>query len=201
MSLEDVLDRARDLGFLGPGPVGPHIEHAERLLPWLTDELEHQQSGDVLDLGSGGGLPGLVLAMGAPASRWCLLDANLRRTEFLSWAVGQLGLRDRVRVIRARAEVVATDPALREHFAVVTSRSFGPAPVTAECAVVFLAPGGALAVSEPPDHDPNRWPEDGVAALGLRLETQDSWAILRRHGSLPEHLPRREGAAAKRPAW
>ena len=58
--LTAVLERARALGALGPGPVEDHITHAQRFVDALAD-----QTGRVLDLGSGGGIPGLVIAVGS----------------------------------------------------------------------------------------------------------------------------------------
>ncbi len=196
-----VLERARDLGFLGPGPVANHIEHAEQIQPLLSARFGVSPDFEALDLGSGGGLPGLVLALANPATRWVLLDANLRRTEYLVWAVSELGLGDRVEVLRARAEVAAADPQWRLRFDLVTARSFGPPAVTAESAVPFLRLGGYLMVSEPPEPDPNRWPEPSLGELGLTMEAGGTWAVMLQSKAAPSHLPRREGVAAKRPFW
>lgn len=199
--LDEQLERARTLGFLGPGPVEPHRLHAERAAVALAALDPGLAEAPCLDLGSGGGLPGLVLALRWPRSRWVLLDANERRTTFLAEAVEALDLADRVTVVRSRAEVAGRDPSLREAFALVTARSFGAPAVTAECGAPFLRAGGWLAVSEPPEPDPARWPADGLAELGLVLVERDSWAILRREGPLPDRLPRRDGLPAKRPLW
>ncbi|MGZ4710399.1 MAG: RsmG family class I SAM-dependent methyltransferase, partial [Acidimicrobiales bacterium] len=145
-ALVGVLERSRDLGFLGPGPVEPHIEHARRFSAALTGP----RPARALDLGSGGGLPGLVLILAWPSTVWCLLDANQRRTDFLTDAVDELGVADRVTVVRGRAEEVAHDPAHRGRFDLVVARSFGKPAVTAECAAGFLVVGGMLVVSEPP---------------------------------------------------
>ena len=60
--LQTVLERARSLGFLGPGSVASQYEHAQRFLAGIPPEAT------VLDLGSGGGLPGLVIATELPAT-------------------------------------------------------------------------------------------------------------------------------------
>lgn len=200
MTLIPVLERARDLGFLGPGPVEDHVVHAEQLLAPIKARFG-QVRFNAVDLGSGGGLPGLVLALAFPGSSWCLLDANLRRTEFLTDAVVELRLQDRVSVLRERAEVAATMGEYREAFDLATARSFAPPPVTAECAVPLLVEGGFLMVSEPPNPDPERWPADGLRRLGLVVDERGSWVVLRRDGPVPAHLPRRSGVASKRPAW
>jgi 16S rRNA (guanine527-N7)-methyltransferase len=130
-----VLEESRRLGFLGPGPVEDHVLHSKGFLIPMGDM---EPSFEALDLGSGGGLPGLVLALSLPSSKWTLLDANERRTDFLRKAASDLGLGSRVQIVRARAEVAGRDERLRSVFSLVTSRSFGPPAVVAECAAPFL---------------------------------------------------------------
>jgi 16S rRNA (guanine527-N7)-methyltransferase len=163
----------------------------------------------VLDLGSGGGLPGLVVATYRPEVELTLLEARQRACRFLREAIDALGL-DGVAVVEARAEEAARSPDLRERFDAVVARSFGPPAVTAECAVAFLVPGGRLVVSEPPgeeqpDHMWNRWPTDGLDQLGLGPpEAGDapggSFVVLEKLRS-DDRWPRRVGIPAKRPLW
>lgn len=201
-ALEDVLEEARELGFLGPGPVTGHIEHAAGFLRAVGEP--HPDA--VVDLGSGGGLPGLVVAQAWPNARVALLDANERRTAFLARAVLALGLDRRVVVAQSRAEDAGRDPAWRGRADLVVARSFGPPAVTAECAAPLLCEGGRLVVSEPPDGVPERWPEEPLAELGLRpvgrLEQAFSrFQILRQESPCPERFPRRVGVPAKRPLF
>jgi 16S rRNA (guanine527-N7)-methyltransferase len=157
-----------------------------------------------LDLGSGGGVPGLPLALHWPLSNWVLLDGNERRTAWLAEAVQTLDLADRVRVVRARAEEAGRDSTLRGGFDVVTARSFGPPAVTAECASPFLRIGGVLVVSEPPA-EVGRWTVDGLAQLGLGIGGRSSGApwmqVLVQERPCPERFPRRVGIPAKRPLF
>ena len=107
-----VLLRSRELGFLGPGEVESHIRNATAFLPGIDQTLAERPLGDtgrfiMIDLGSGGGVPGLVLATLRPDLRIVLIDAAQRRTEFLNWAVDRLGIGTRVLVERGRAEVLA----------------------------------------------------------------------------------------------
>ena len=199
-ALREVLDRSRTLGLLGPGPIQTHIDHAAALLPWFAD----RPPGRGLDLGSGGGVPGFVLAVHLPEWSWVFLDAQQKRCDVLVEGVAALGLTERVRVVRARAEEAGRDPDLRAGCDVVVSRSFGPPAVTAECGVAFCVDGGALLVSEPPDPGVERWPADGLSTLGLSLSATappSGWALLERVGELPESVPRPNGRPAKRPLW
>ena len=155
-----------------------------------------------LDLGSGGGVPGLVLALHWPASDWVLLDANDRRAAFLEGAVAELELVERVRVVRRRAEEAGHDRGLRSSFDLVTARSFGPPAVTSECASAFLQVNGSLIVSEPPEEAADRWPVAPLAALGLRdLGRHGRVRLLRQTTLAPATVPRRVGVPAKRPLW
>ena len=177
-----------------------HIEHGRALLAGLPGE------GRILDLGSGGGLPGLVLAVDRPALELTLLEARRRACRFLHEAVTSLA-RPGVVVVEARAEEAARWDELRESFDAVVARSFGPPPVTAECAVGFLRPGGRLVVSEPPegaDASP-RWPVQGLDSLGFGAAVPGggpggSFVTLEKVRS-DERWPRRVGVPAKRPLW
>ena len=197
-ALLEVIEESRRFGFLGPGPVEPQIAHADAFVAAVGEA-----PGPYLDLGSGGGLPGLVLAVRRPAGVVVLLDAMARRTEFLERAVVSLGVADRVTVVCARAEEAARSE-LRNAFAVVVARSFGPPAVTAECAVGFLRTGGLLVVSEPPTGSADRWDPPGLERLGLALEdvvgAEPRFARLRKIAD-DERWPRRTGIPAKRPAW
>ncbi|MCU1376072.1 MAG: rRNA small subunit methyltransferase [Actinomycetia bacterium] len=200
-SLEAVLERSRALGFLGPGPIAEQQAHAEAFL----QAIEMAGVELALDLGSGGGVPGLVLATLLPQVRWTLLDGMQRRTTFLAEAVTALDLEDRVEVVTARAEEAGRRPALRGGFQLVVARGFAPPAVTAECAAPLLADHGQLVVSEPPESLGARWPGIELAAVGLTLETvvpgPPSFVRLRRTGEVPERFPRRVGVPGKRPLW
>ena len=193
------LERARDLGLLGPGPVLDHVRHSLGFLPALAGV-----AGEIGDLGSGGGIPGLPLAVARPDLRIALLDAGVRRTAFLREAVTALSLDDRVRVVDGRAEALGRGP-LRGTFAAIVARSFGRPATTAECAAPLLAIGGRLAVSEPPEASGDRWPPAEVAELGLAvrdaLPGPPRIQVLVQVDRCPERYPRRDGIPAKRPLF
>ncbi len=201
--LAEILEDARSLGLLGPGPVDRQLRHATDLAGAIGGFV-----GRFLDLGSGGGLPGLVLVEEFPNSIAVLLDAQQRRGDFLRNAVSQLGVGDRVEVVVGRAEVLARSDALRATFDLVVARSFGAPAVTAECAVGFLRAGGSLVVTEPPDSNGpiERWPEDGLARLGLgsavEIRHGNTGAVrIEALGPPDEQWPRRDGVPTKRPLW
>jgi 16S rRNA (guanine527-N7)-methyltransferase len=215
-SLLQVLEEARERDLLGSMPLREQVDHAlgfARALEQLSLDAV-SVSGAWLDLGSGGGLPGLVLAQYWPESEAVLLDAAQRRTAFLTEAVHTLGWDGRVQVLRARAEEAALDPELRRAFSVVWARSFGSPPVTAECAAPFLEVGGLLVVSEPPGppatsevpvQASDRWPEAGLAQLGQEplaaVRARFGYQVVRQATPCPSRFPRRSGVAAKRPLY
>jgi len=211
-ALVEVLDEARTLGFLGPGPVGAQVDHAIAYLDLLdVAEGGAVRVGPFLDLGSGGGVPGLVLASLLPHSHWVLLDSMVRRTGFLDQAVARLSLGPRVSVLTARAEEVGRDPSHRMRYHVVVARSFGAPPVLAECAAPLLKRGGTVVVSEPPAEPgarqarPGRWPEASLSQLGLRMDRwtagPPSFVRLRQTDRCPRTYPRAVGIPAKSPLW
>lgn len=195
--LVPILERAQRLGFLGPEPVSNHVEHALRYRVPVVES-----AGLAMDIGSGGGVPGLVLAVLLPHVRWVFLDAMAKRCAFLAESVAELGLGSRVEIEEGRAEELGRLPRLRSQFDVVTARSFGAPAVLAECASPFLRLGGHIVVSEPPDGS-DRWTDEGLAILGLRrLPYEDSSvAVLEQFLELDDRYPRRVGMPAKRPLF
>jgi 16S rRNA (guanine527-N7)-methyltransferase len=208
--LEAVLSDGRRRHLTGPGELAVQIDHALGFLDALRmGDAERAAVGSrVLDLGSGGGLPGLVIAVSRPDLRMVLLDSNLRRTEFLCAAVDSLDLHDRVTVTRARAEEAGHEPELRGSFDAVVARGFGRPAVTAECGAPFLRAGGRLAVSEPPGGNADedvRWPAPALAKLGLvplAVHRGDfSYQVLEQEAPCPDAYARRSGTPAKRPLF
>jgi 16S rRNA (guanine527-N7)-methyltransferase len=200
-TLIELLGVARDRGFLGPGDVAFHVEHARGFVPLLDEGAR------VLDLGSGGGVPGLVLVAERPDLFVTMLDANGRRTEFLEEAVTALRATARVDVIKGRAEEVGRESHARGAFDRVVSRSFGPPAVVAECAAPFLRVGGRLVVSEPQDAvDGQRWDPEGLSTVGMSLgptvrHGPATLQVIDQTAPCPERYPRRTGVPSKRPLF
>jgi 16S rRNA (guanine527-N7)-methyltransferase len=196
-----LLQGAQDLGLIGPGPLTAHLDHTHA---WA--EALGEPPSAFLDIGSGGGLPGLPLALEWRSARATLLDSRHRSVEWIEGAVDRLGWDSRVTAICERAETSARVPELRESFPLVVARGFGPPAVTAECGSPFVAVGGRLSVSEPPGGDASRWPADPLETLGLRLaETrvvgEASFVMLEKVEGVSDRVPRRVGKPEKRPLW
>lgn len=197
--LHHTLGQARDLGFLGPGPVDDHIRRALDLAVG-ADEVPAL----ALDLGSGGGVPGLPLMLLWPGSRWVLLEANSRRAAFLKEALEALDLVERAQVELERAETAARSK-LRGAFDLIVARGFASPAVTAECGSGFLRPGGRMIVAEPPGGAPSRWDPAGLRQLGMvtgsAFHSPTACQVLLQEQACPDRYPRRVGVPAKRPLW
>jgi 16S rRNA (guanine527-N7)-methyltransferase len=207
--LHELLSEARAAGFLGPGPIEPQLEHAEGF-GTIARRLASAGPTTIVDLGSGGGLPGLVVASGWPDASVALLEANGRRAAFLRRAVDRLGLAPRVTVLEERAEVCGRQEGLRAGFDGALARSFGRPAVVAECAAPLLRVGGWLVVSEPPRTDAqsdrgSRWPATELLQVGLEpaeVAHEDfEYRTLRQVGPCPDRFPRRNGVPAKHPLF
>ncbi len=162
----------------------------------------------VVDLGSGAGVPGLVLAVRWHASSFLLVDAHQRRAAFLLGAIRRLELAGRVVAVAERAETLGRTPQKRGRYDLVTARGFGRPAVAAECAAPFLRAGGLLVVSEPPPAvtaGHARWPAERLAELGMgpARSTGSSYrfAAVTQEQLCPDRFPRRVGVPSKRPLF
>ncbi len=107
----------------------------------LLDVPEVQRAARVLDLGTGGGLPGIPLASMRPDLEVTLLDATRKKVEAVQGFIDALGL-PRARAVWGRAEVLGHDPTWRRHFDVVVARAVAPLRLLLEIAVPLCRKGG-----------------------------------------------------------
>jgi 16S rRNA (guanine527-N7)-methyltransferase len=173
-------------------------------------EIEALASADrVADLGSGAGLPGLVLAACRPDTRFELIESTSRKCEFLREAIERMGLGNASVVCRRSEEWASAEG--RESYEVVTARAVGSLATLAELASPLLAEGGVLAAWKGAR---SREEEAELARAAPRLAidplevrsvrpyegSRDRHIhLLRKNGPTPNVLPRRPGVAAKRP--
>jgi len=178
---------------------------AEALVPHLLDALTLAPfvRGALVDVGAGGGLPGIPLAL-ATAQRVTLVEAVAKKADFLENALTRLGLDGVVRA--GRAEVLAHDPALRGTFLTATARAVGSASTVAELTLPFLAPGGvALLQRGAMDERERAAVADAAEMLGgalveeRRLTGERRIVIIEKRGETPGRFPRRTGVPTKRP--
>lgn len=164
--LIETLRDAQRLGMFGDGAIEDAVEHAGG----FVDALGELRPGSrVIDLGSGGGLPGLVLADAYRDAAITLLDRRQKRTDFLARAVSRLGWSHvTVRTDDVRTVIDDVVDGRLAPFDVVTARGFGPPEFTLRAAVGIVASRGRIVVSEPPSGD--RWDRDVLTELGVAGE-------------------------------
>jgi 16S rRNA (guanine527-N7)-methyltransferase len=152
-------------------------------------ELLRTTDGPIVDVGSGGGAPGIPLAAALPERELVLLEAERRKCAFLErWAPPN------ARVVWGRAEEQETDWA-----AAAAAKALAPPPVAAEWCLPLVRPGGlaVLWVGETADRD-----RVALVAAHLAAEPEDGpdgLLVLRKLGPTPSGFPRRTGVARKRP--
>ena len=152
-------------------------------------DILRMTDGPIVDVGSGGGAPGIPLAIALPEREIVLLEANGRKCEFLrEWAPPN------ARVVQGRVEEQETDWA-----GAAVAKALAPPPVAAEWCLPLVRPGGAVVLYIGPTAEPER-----VATVAERLNAQlaegpDGLLVLRKLGPTPEGFPRRTGVAKKRP--
>jgi 16S rRNA (guanine527-N7)-methyltransferase len=152
-------------------------------------EVVRAYEGPIVDVGSGGGPPGIPIALALPEREVTLLEANGRKCEFLrAWAPAN------VRVVQGRAETQETDA-----YGVALAKALAPPPVAAEWCLPLVRPGGAVVLWVGPSAD-----SDAVARVAARIgggepEDRGGLLVIPKLEPTPPGFPRRVGVARKRP--
>jgi 16S rRNA (guanine527-N7)-methyltransferase len=196
-ALRRELEATQQLGLIGPSSLDDHVRHA---LGYHT--AIGTTPSAIADLGSGGGLPALVLADLWPDCQFTLIDARERAIARLDVMIARLGWHERVTLWLGPAETAGHEAGLRSAFDVVTARGFGPPAMTAECGAPLLVLGGALVVSEPRTAAA-RWPDASIASLGLRHTDRGPgpYVVMESVAPCPPRFPRRRGLPRNVPLW
>jgi 16S rRNA (guanine527-N7)-methyltransferase len=164
----------------------------------------------ILDLGSGGGFPGLPIAAFVPSTAVALVEPVGKKARFLETVVAATAMGERVTVTQARAEALAGDPPHRDRWPVVTSRAVGSMADLVELAFPLLDAGGALVAWKRGALDLElRAAQRAIAALGGgTLDVADvampgladhRLVIARRTGTVPPGFPRDPSLRRRRP--
>jgi 16S rRNA (guanine527-N7)-methyltransferase len=178
-----------------PGLTSIHdLAEARRL--HLNDSLRAVEAvrrfdGPIVDVGSGGGAPGIPLAAALPDRELTLLEASRRKCAFLErWA------REfpNVQVVCGRAEEQCADS-----WGVAVAKALAPPQVAAEWCLPLVAPGGAAVLFVGPTAESARLEKVAERLAAKLAESPPGLLVLRKLGPTPEGFPRRPGVARKRP--
>ena len=144
-------------------------EALEVLRRHLFDSLLYQRGlispraerGSLVDVGSGGGFPGIPLKIVQPELALVLVESQRKRAGFLRSVTAQLGWRD-VEIHQARAEELAANPAFRNRFDQATFRAVGPLASCLEWGAGLIRPGGRMIIMKEPGAEPQGRVSDAI---------------------------------------
>lgn len=148
-------------------------------------------SGTVVDVGSGGGVPGIPLAAALPHRRVVLLEPVARKCAFLERVAGAF---PNVRVVRGRAEEQPVD-----QYGVAVARALAPPPVALEWCLPLVAPGGAAVLYAGPSASLPALSRVADLMAGGSPRRFGGVIVVPKIGATPAGFPRRPGIARKRP--
>ncbi len=155
-----IFTQAQERGWIGKQPLDSYIDHslsfakAARTIPSLA-----------VDVGTGAGIPGLVLAAFWPECRWILAESSLARASFLELHCGRMGWFNRVEIYHGDANSLRVDNRIAGEADLVTARGFGAVEGLVGVAAFVLRSGGELIVSAAPQGDV--WNESFLNSYGF----------------------------------
>ena len=167
--------------------------------------------GGLIDVGTGGGFPGLPLAIAFPRLDVTLVEATGKKIQFLEHIIDLLGLRN-CRAVHGRAEGLAHDPEHREVYDAATARALASMPTLVELCLPFVRKGGLLIAPKGADAEQETdAASNAVSAVGGEFEsiippnseipipTDHRLVIIRKATPTPDTYPRRAGVPTRRP--
>ena len=191
----DVLERWRAAVGVTPGLTALRdLGEARRVLrddALAGVELVSPWDGPIVDVGSGGGTPGIPLAVSLPDRSVTLLEAERRKCEFLERWTAEL---PQLRVVWGRAEEQPL-----ERYGVAVAKALAHPPTAAEWCLPLVREGGGVVlwVGRSADRDRVARVSDRIA--GELVDAPDGFLVIRKVGPTPPGFPRRTGVARKRP--
>ena len=169
---------------------------------------EFEKAERILDLGTGGGFPGLPLAITCPDKEFFLLDSVAKKLKVVAAAVSEFGL-ENVEVLNMRAEDLAKWPAYRESFDAVVSRAVANMSTLSEYCLPFVRPGGYFIAYKTEDAGEEiAAAENAIRTLGGELERTVPYggegnghlfAVVKKVRTTPPKYPRKAGLPSKNP--
>jgi 16S rRNA (guanine527-N7)-methyltransferase len=183
------------------GPAKPLVDDSLVLLDFIP------VSGRLVDVGSGGGLPGLPLKIARPGLDVTLVESDQGKAAFLVQAAARLGLAG-LKVVARPAEEVGRDPGYRESFDAAVARALAPLPVLVELCLPLVRVGGTLLAQKTRNEDSSE-ARHAIELLGGAIESvheavsaaraEGTVVSIRKVAPTPPAYPRRPGVPRRRP--
>ena len=171
---------------------------------------EYQSANKIIDVGTGGGFPGVPLAVVSPEKQFILMDSLKKRLNIIDELTSSIGIRN-VSTVHARAEELARNKAHREKYDLCVSRAVANMAVLAEYCLPFIRTGGFLMAYKGPDAESEiAEASHALSLLGGRVEevrrgNLDEFGIdhkivvIKKIKNTPSKYPRKAGTPAKEP--
>lgn len=172
--------------------------------------IDWETAGDMLDLGSGAGFPGLVLKIWQPERQFVLVDAVLKKVNFMSDVIEKLKL-DRVQAVHMRGEELGRRDIYREEYGIVVARAVAHLSTLSEYCLPLVAVGGCFYALKGPNFQPELdEAKEAIDMLGGQVKEvikyllpisgdSRSLVVIKKVKPTPKQYPRRSGLPGKRP--
>ena len=175
-----------------------------------ADYPEFEEASRIIDVGTGGGFPGVPLAIAAPDKEFILMDSLNKRLKIIDELCGQIGINN-VTTVHARAEELAKNKAHREQYDLCVSRAVANMATLAEYCLPFIRVGGCLMAYKGPDAEKEvEEARKALYLLGGQVEEiregnlkefgiDHKVVIIKKVKNTPSKFPRKAGTPAKEP--
>lgn len=172
--------------------------------------MDMNQVHSLIDVGTGAGFPGLVLAIAFPTTQVTLVESINKKARFLQAVVNELDLAQRVQVVSERAEEIGQRTAYREQFDLAVARAVARLAVLAEYCLPLVRVGGCFIAQKGPGIEAELAEASrGFGILGGEVAKIHTWSLpsgaertlvrVSKRDNSPSLYPRRPGIPAKRP--
>ena len=171
----------------------------------IINEPEYQEAETIIDIGTGGGFPGIPLAIMSPEKKYVLLDSLEKRLKIIDGLCQHLGI-ENVKTLHERAEDAGRNPEYREQFDLCVSRAVADLAVLSEYCLPFVkADGSFIAYKGKEIEEELMRSEKSIKLLGGETDritgsiTDQQLVIIKKTKPTPLKYPRKPGEPKKKP--
>ena len=176
----------------------------------LSNYIEFDAGLNVIDIGTGGGFPGVPIILDHPNFRLCAVDSVGKKLEFVRLLAEKLDISDRVEIVNARSEELARKPNKREKFDLAVTRAVAKLNVIAEYCLPFIKVGGYFVAYKAKNVEQEvKAAQNAISVLGGELvwikpytledSEERNLVLIKKTNPTPAQYPRKTGIPAKKP--